>query len=226
MSDLVLVIGNKAYSSWSLRPWLFLKHSRIPFSEVHVSLDGAHAKENLQRHSPSGKVPVLRDGALTVWDSFAICQYLTEKYPQTLGWPKEAAARATAYSVAAEMHSGFLNLRREMPMNCRAESLHVTLSEDARKEVARVKQIWRDCRTAFGGKLGSKRPWLFGEFGVADAFYAPVALRFKTYGIELDPVEQAYADAILSLPEIRSWIDAAKQETEGSDPFSVGVPAK
>lgn len=222
MADLILVIGNKNYSSWSLRPWLLLKRSRIPFSEVRVPLYEVNSAQAIRRHSPSGKVPALRDGELTVWDSLAICQYLIEKYPQIAGWPKELATRAVAYSVCAEMHSGFLNLRREMPMNCRAEALQVTLSDDAQKEVARVRQLWRDCRNQFGGK----QPWLFGEFGVVDAFYAPVALRFQTYGVELGPVEQAYVNSILGLPEIQDWVYAAKQEAEVIDKFTVGTSAQ
>lgn len=222
MSNLVLVIGNKNYSSWSLRPWLLLKQARIPFSEVRVPLYEEHSAQAIRRHSPSGKVPALRDGELTVWDSFAICQYLVEKYPQIPGWPKDLATRAIAYSVCAEMHSGFLNLRRELPLNCRAEALRVTLSADAEKEVARVLQIWRDCRNKFGGK----QPWLFGAFGIPDVFYAPVALRFKIYGVELGPIERAYVDSILGLPAIQEWIYAAKQEAEVIEKFTVGTPVK
>lgn len=222
MADLILVVGEKNYSSWSLRPWLFMKQTQIPFSEVCVPLSGPDSAPTIRRHSPSGKVPVLRDGDLTIWDSLAICQYLVEKYPQISGWPKELALRAIAYSVCAEMHSGFLNLRRELPLNCRGEELHVTLSSDAEKEVARVLQIWRDCRKQFGGE----QAWLFGEFGIVDAFYAPVALRFKTYGIELGPVEQAYVDAILGLSAIQDWISAAKREAQTSKASAVGVSAK
>ncbi len=222
MAELILVVGEKNYSSWSLRPWLFMRQAQIPFTEICVPLSGPASAPALRRHSPSGKVPVLRDGDLTIWDSLAICQYLVEKYPQVSGWPKDLATRAIAYSVCAEMHSGFLNLRRELPLNCRAEGARVTLSPEAEKEVARVLQLWRDCREQFGGK----QTWLFGEFGIADAFYAPVALRFKTYGLDLGTVEQAYVDAILALPAIRDWVAAAKQEVQANDKSTVGGSAK
>ena len=179
MAALVLVIGNKAYSSWSLRPWLLMRHAGIAFEEIRLSLYAADAKQELLRHSPAGRVPVLKDGGLTIWDSLAICEYLSEKYPQMQLWPAELAARAHARAISAEMHSGFTNLRGQMPMNVRREIPRRSVSPEVATEVARIESIWNGCR----GQYGARGPFLFGPFSIADAMYAPVVSRLRTYGL-------------------------------------------
>ena len=205
-----LVIGNKAYSSWSLRPWLALKHVDVAFTETRVPLYVHGYKEELLKYGPSGKVPILKHGAVTVWDSLAICEYLAELFPQAGLWPKDAASRATARAISAEMHSGFTAIRSAMPFNCRAKGRHVPVTAEIRKEIDRVQALWSDCRQ----RHGKGGPWLFGGFTIADAMYIPVALRFVTYSIPLDPVGQVYADAALNHPPIREWVSAAEQEIE------------
>jgi len=217
MSDIVLVIGNKNYSSWSLRPWLLLKLGRIPFSEVRVPLYQENSEMAIRRHSPSGKVPVLRDGDFVVWESLVICEYLAERFPKIPGWPEELRARTMAKALCAEIHAELRALRSELPMNCREEGVRVDLSFEAQREVSRVLQLWRESRKNFG----EKGPWLFGEFSIADAFYAPVALRFRSYSIPLGVVEQEYADALLGLEPLQEWVYAAKQEAEVIEKFAV-----
>ncbi len=210
MSNLSLVIGNKAYSSWSLRPWLLMKQAAIDFAEIRVSLYEATAKQNLLRHSPTGKVPVLRDGDLTIWDSLAICEYLAEKYPRKELWPADIATRAHARAVSAEMHSGFGALRSQMPMNVRRELPGRARTADADADIARIEAIWTGCRTRFG----APGPFLFGTFSIADAMYAPVVTRFRTYGVGLGGAAAQYANAIYALPSMQEWIVAAHAETE------------
>ncbi|MFI4921992.1 MAG: glutathione S-transferase family protein [Gammaproteobacteria bacterium] len=210
MEKFELVIGNKAYSSWSLRPWLALKHADATFTETRVPLYVHGYKEELLKYAPSGKVPILKHGAVTVWDSLAICEYLAELFPQAQLWPEDAGTRALARSISAEMHSGFTAIRSAMPFNCRAHDRQVPISTEIQKEVDRVQSLWRDCR-AQHGKGG---PWLFGRFSIADAMYIPVALRFITYSVPLEPVARSYADTALEHPAVREWTAAAKQETE------------
>ncbi len=210
MSQLILVIGNKAYSSWSLRPWLLMKHAGIDFTEKRISLYAVDAKQNLLAHSAAGKVPVLKDDDLTIWDSLAICEYLAEKYPTKHLWPADAAARGHARSVSAEMHSGFTNVRNQMPMNVRREIAGRGKTPEVAAEVARIEAIWSECRArnANGG------PFLFGAFSIADAMYAPVASRFRTYGVGLHGAAADYIDTILALPAMQEWIADAHAETE------------
>jgi glutathione S-transferase len=202
--EIVLVIGDKAWSSWSLRPWLAAKVAGIPFREAQVLLRQPNTAEQIARHTPSGRIPVLKRGGLAVWDSLAICEYLAEIAPAL--WPKEAAARAVARAVSAEMHSGFHALRKEFPMDFHARIEGVAPSEQAQKDIARVVEIWRETRARFGaGGL-----YLFGAFTIADAMYAPVATRFRTYGIDAarfggDGAAAAYAETLLAMPEIREW---------------------
>ncbi|HSN18489.1 MAG TPA: glutathione S-transferase family protein [Gammaproteobacteria bacterium] len=210
MEKLELVIGNKAYSSWSLRPWLVLKEVGAEFVETRVPLYVHGYKEELLKHAPSGKVPILKHGAVTVWDSLAICEYLAELFPQAGLWPKDQAIRAAARAVSAEMHSGFSGIRSAMPFNCRARGRHVAISAEVQKEIERVLSVWRDCRRQYG-KGG---PWLFGRFSIADAMFIPVAGRFVTYSVPLDAVAQSYVDAALGHPAVREWTAAAMQETE------------
>jgi|SRR5882724_3680264 len=210
MSNLVLVIGNKAYSSWSLRPWLLMKQAGIAFDEIRVSLYQDGAKRKLLQYSAAGKVPVLKDGDLTIWDSLSICEYLAEKYPEKQLWPAQAAARARARSVAAEMHSGFTNLRNQMPMNVRREIPGRTRTPEVSAEVARIETIWNECRS----RHGSSGPFLFGAFSIADAMYAPVVSRVRTYRVALGGAAAQYAGAIHALPAMQEWIAAAHAETE------------
>jgi glutathione S-transferase len=210
MEKFELIIGNKAYSSWSLRPWVVLKEAGADFTETRVPLYVHGYKEELLKYAPSGKVPILKHGAVTVWDSLAICEYLAEIFPQAQLWPADADARAHARAVSAEMHSGFTAIRGAMPFNCRAHGRRVPISAEIQKEIDRVQSLWQDCRAQYG-KGG---PWLFGRFSIADAMYIPVASRFVTYGVPLGVVAQSYADAALDHPAVREWIAAAKQETE------------
>ena len=204
---MLLVVGNKNYSSWSLRPWLAMKVLKLPFEEKRIPLYGPGSKEEILKYSPSGKVPCLIDGTTRVWDSLAILEYLAEKHPQL--WPADAAARATARAISAEMHSGFPNLRTHMSMNVRKRYPGKGRTKDVEAEIARIVAIWSACR----------KPFLFGEFGAADAMYAPVVLRFRTYEVALPAACRAYADAVLALPAMREWIAAAERETEALAQF-------
>lgn len=207
MTERTLVIGDKRFSSWSLRPWLLLKMAGIPFHEALIKLRQPSTLSECLRYSPTGKVPVLIDGALTIWDTLAIAEYVAETWPEKQLWPADRAARARSRSVVAEMHSGFADMRREMAMDCISILPKPELSEGAARDVARVQQIWQSCRAeAQGG------PFLFGAFSIADAFYAPVATRFVTYQIPLDGAAKAYADTLFALPAMQEWIAAAKQE--------------
>ena len=213
----VLVIGNKNYSSWSLRPWLFMKVHGIPFEERRIPLYLDESRERLLAVSGSGRVPVLLHEGLTVWDSLAILETLAELHPRLGGWPSDLDDRAWARAISSEMHSGFGALRYELPMNCRRTIATPVLSGDAEEDVARVREIWRDCRKAHPG-IG---PFLFGRFTVADAMYAPVVCRFETYGVRTGPLEREYMDAILALPAMRAWYADARAETEELVRFEV-----
>lgn len=204
-----LVIANKNYSSWSLRPWLLLTEFKLDFTEINESLNGDDLKERLRRHSPSCKVPVLIDNGLTIWDSLAICEYVSETCLDGRGWPADPGLRAHARSISAEMHSGFMALRSEMPMNIRAKrSIHPTPA--ALSDIRRIDQIWSDCRT----RNRDKGAWLFGDFSIADCMFAPVVMRFNTYGADLSEQSREYMATTLKNPSLRLWIDAALAETE------------
>lgn len=208
MSELVLVIGNKRISSWSLRPWLALKQAGLPFREVSVALRQPDTKARILDHSPSGKVPFLRHGSLGVWESLAICEYVAELAPAARLWPEDGAARAVARAVSCEMHGGFAALRQHLPMDVCTKTALPELPPEAAADIRRVAALWNDCRSRFG----AGGPFLFGTFSVADAMYAPVATRFETYGVPLDPVSEAYAAAIRALPAMQEWKAAAGQE--------------
>ena len=210
MSRPLLVIGNKAYSSWSLRPWLLMRHCGIEFDEVRISLYSPGASHKILQYSPAGKVPVLCHGPLSIWDSLAICEYLAEQYPEKQLWPAQAAGRALARSVSAEMHSGFSSLRNQMPMNVRREFPGRSVTPEVTGEIARIQAIWTDCRSRHGA-LG---PFLFGAFSIADAMYAPVVSRLRTYGVALEGMAAQYAVAIHALPAMQEWIAGARAETE------------
>lgn len=207
---LKLVIGNKNYSSWSMRPWLALRASNIPFEEIFIPLyTGQADKDRLLSFSRSGKVPALIDGDFTIWDSLAIIEYLAECFPEAKLWPQDRAARAHARSISAEMHSGFLPLRNECGMNLHRPIGSIALSEDARANIARVEEIWSDCRERYG-KQG---PFLFGAFSGADAMYAPVVHRFRTYAVKVGPLAQAYMETMMALPAFKEWTEAGLAET-------------
>ena len=214
MGELTLVVGNKNYSSWSLRPWLLMKQFNLSFEEIRIPLYQEDSQAALERLSPSALVPVLVNGDLTVWDSLAICEYLDELYPDLSMWPRDRDTRAIARSVSAEMHSGFAAIRSHMPMNCRKTFPGKGLNPDTTAEIKRVTQIWRDCLNHYGQRYGQNGPMLFGDFSIADAMFAPVALRFTTYQVELDALSQSYVSTILNLPAMQEWILAGRQETE------------
>jgi glutathione S-transferase len=217
MAPLTLVIGNKNYSSWSLRPWLLLKHLQLPFTEMLIALDTPSTRDEIEKYSPSGRVPVLRHGDLTVWDSLAICEYVAEISGK--GWPAPAPARAVARAVSAEMHSGFTNLRSLWPMNARARNRHTAMTAALEADIERVDEIWNDCRSRFG----AAGPWLFGEYSIADAMYAPVALRFNTYGAgSISPAARWYMASVLEDDALQEWLAAAKHESWTNPASEVG----
>jgi glutathione S-transferase len=208
--SLKLIIGNKNYSSWSMRPWVALKATGIAFEEVVIPIyNGPEDKQRIVDVSPSGKVPALIDGDITVWDSLAIIEYLAERFPTAKLWPDDVAARAHARSVSAEMHSGFMALRNECGMNLHRPVGAKTLSSDAQANIARIQEIWADCRARYG-KAG---PYLFGGFSGADAMYAPVVHRLRLYAIPVTRQTQAYMDTMMALPAFRQWTDEALAET-------------
>jgi glutathione S-transferase len=210
-----LVIGNRNYSSWSLRAWLALKTGGVAFEDVRIVLDQPTTKAEILARSPSGKVPCLIDDELVVWDSLAICETANERYVGGALWPAAADARAHARAVTAEMHSGFAALRTHMPMDIRSRNHQrgaaALLRADVAVDVARILAIWADCLSRSGG------PLLYGGFTIADAFYAPVVTRFRTYGVALEPALAAYADRVLALPAMQQWVEAAHAETEVID---------
>jgi glutathione S-transferase len=218
-AGLTLVIGNKVYSSWSLRPWLLLKHGDVPFEEVRIPLYEPGSKERIRAWSPAGHLPVLADGPLRIWDSLAICETLAERFPDRCGWPKDAEARGVARAVSAEMHAGFFSLRHELAFYARGRRTGVVPSDAARAEIARAVELWEDCRARFG----AAGPWLFGAFSPADAMYAPVALRLLTYGVELPAVAARYAESVRRHPAVEEWCAAARKETEVLAKFERGT---
>ena len=208
---LKLVIGNKNYSSWSMRPWLALRANGIAFEEIFVPLytDDKADKARLLSFSASGKVPALIDGDVTIWDSLAIIEYLAERFPEARLWPDDRAQRAHARAISAEMHSGFVALRNECGMNLHRPIRALALSQDAQANVARIQEIWIACRERYG----ERGTFLFGAFGAADAMYAPVVHRFRTYAIPVAPKAQAYMETMMALPAFAEWTEAALAET-------------
>jgi glutathione S-transferase len=203
-----LVIGNKNYSSWSLRPWLALKVLGVEFQELRIPLGQPGSKQAILTHSPSGRLPCLVDGEIRVWDSLAILEYTAEQHPQL--WPEARAARAHARAVSAEMHSSFAPLRQNMPMDARSRHPGKGRTPEVLADIARIQQIWEECRARFG----AGGPFLFGRFSGADAMYAPVVLRFATYEVELSAVNRAYTEAVRALPALAQWVRDAERETE------------
>jgi len=205
---LTLVIGNKNYSSWSLRPWIAMKVAGIPFAEVVISLDAPDFKERLSKISGTGKVPALADGDVHVWESLAILEYLAEKFTHAGLWPAGAAARAHARAIASEMHAGFVPLRRHCPMNIWRPVKKRELTPEVATNVRRIDAMWTDCRQRFG----DGGPFLFGKFCAADAMYAPVVSRFHTYAVEVGAPARAYMNAVMALPAWAEWTSAAVKE--------------
>ena len=208
MTDITLYLGNRNYSSWSLRAWLAMKRTGADFAEDVIPLRQPETRQQILRYSPSGKVPALHHKGTVVWDSLAIAEFLAETYPEAKLWPDDPAERAAARAVSNEMHSGFMDLRRNMPMNIRSSFPGREIAPDTQNDINRITAIWRDCRR----KHGAGGDFLFGAFTIADAAFVPVASRFKTYGIELEDMPRAYADTLLNLPEMRAWSEAAHNE--------------
>ena len=204
-----LVIGNKNYSSWSLRPWVLMQVANISFREISLNIYTPEGKQQLQQYSETAKVPVLIHQDITIWDSLAIAEYLAEQHPDKNLWPSTTAARAQARAVVSEMHSGFTGVRNALPMNCRRNITLTTIDPASQRDIERISHIWRDCRTRFGGEGN----FLFGQFSIADAFYAPIVIRFHGYGISLGNIERDYMESMLALPAMRQWINAGRQES-------------
>lgn len=217
-SEIVLVIGTKNYSSWSLRPWILLRKLGIPFREVVLDFDDPAFHEEVARHSPSRRVPVLIDGDVRVWESIAICEYASEKAAGR-GWPEDAAARAHARAISAEMHAGFAALRRQCPMNARARGRRVPSTPELEADLRRIDALWTECRR----RHAAAGPWLFGRYSVADAMFAPVALRCLTYGLPLGEEARGYLDAALADGDLREWIRAAEADTHVVPHEEVGL---
>ncbi len=213
-----LIIGNKNYSSWSLRAWFLLREADIDFDEHRIALDTEDTARQIAEFSPAGRVPALLLDDVTVWDSLAIAETVAERWPAKKLWPDDAAARAHARSISAEMHAGFGELRSRMPMNCRAMGRRVALPDALTHEIDRVFEIWSDC----GRRYGDSGPWLFGEFSIADAMYAPVVLRFRTYGINLPESARRFADRVLQSEAMQAWLLSCETETEVIEHEEVG----
>ena len=208
-AGLTLVIGNKNYSSWSMRPWVALTAFGIAFNEVRVLLDKPDTSTRIAEFSAAGRVPVLIAGGITVWDSLAICEYLAEQFQEKHMWPQDVAARAMARSVTAEMHSGFGDLRSAMSMNIKMHLPGRGRTPGAQGDIGRISEIWEECLSRFG-----HHQFLFGDFSIADAFFAPVVMRFKTYGVALAPALQAYCDRMQAHPAVARWVADALAETD------------
>ena len=209
MAGLTIYLGNKNYSSWSLRAWLVLKQTTVAFDEVVIPLYQPGSRETVLKYSPSGRVPALHQGDVIVWESLAIAEYLAESFPNFELWPRDPGERALARAISAEMHAGFAALRGQLPMNVRSSFPGREITPEAQADINRVMAIWRDCRTRFGEKRG---PFLFGNFGIPDAMFAPVVTRFRTYKIDLERDAEEYCDTIMGMPAMQEWVAAAKNE--------------
>ncbi|MEH6628325.1 MAG: glutathione S-transferase family protein [Motiliproteus sp.] len=229
MTDTQLIIGNKNYSSWSLRPWLLMKHLNIPFEEIRIPLYTNNYSQKILQYSGAGKVPVLKINGLTIWDTLAISEYLAELEPKL--WPSDPQSRSLARSAVAEMHSGFTALRQELPMNCRANQRKLECSEAAIKDIRRIEALWQQCQEqqshssspSSSPSSSNASPWLFGEFGIIDAFFAPVALRFQGYQLQLQPHSRAYIGTQTHNAHLQQWIRDGQGEAEIIEEEEVGV---
>ena len=209
MAKLHLIMGNKNYSSWSLRPWLAMTMAGLEFDETLILLDTSGTKKQIAQHSKAGRVPILRHGKVTIWETLAILEYLAETFPEKSLWPKAKAARAVARAISNEMHAGFSGLRNACPMNLRRPQKPIALNAETRADIARIEEIWRDCRKTYG--KGGK--FLFGKFCNADAMFAPVVTRFDTYAIPVAKDTRAYMDAVMATKAFQKWKSAALKET-------------
>lgn len=209
MAKLHLIIANRNYSSWSLRPWLAMTMAGLEFDETLIQLDTPVMKKQIAEHSRAGRLPVLRHGGVSVWESLAILEYLAETFPEKNFWPKTKATRAVARAISNEMHAGFASLRNACPMNLRRPHKPIKMNDAIRADVARIEEIWRECRTTYG--KGGK--FLFGRFCNADAMFAPVVTRFETYAIPVAGDTKAYMDTVLSTSAFQKWKSAALKET-------------
>ncbi len=207
---LTLVIGNKNYSSWSMRPWVLLRQRGIAFEERRLRFDSDEWDAGIGRWSPSGLVPVLWRGPVAVWDTLAIVETVADWFPAAGVWPADPVARAFARSASAEMHAGFRELRARMPMNIRASHPGKGLTPEVRAEIGRIESLWRQARRRFGGDGA----FLFGDFCAADAMFAPVVMRFATYGVALGDVASRYCEAVRAAPGVSAWVEGALAETE------------
>jgi glutathione S-transferase len=212
MAEFTLVIGNKNYSSWSLRGWLMARIAGIEFEEILIPLDLPDTASSIKKHSPSGKVPALVHRGLTVWESLSIAEYLNDLKPEAGLWPAAVAARAHARSVSAEMHAGFAELRQNMPMNIRSSYPGMGMTPAVRADIERITGLWRDCRKRFAGAAPKDDGFLFGAIGAADAMFAPVVTRLRTFGVPVDSDADAYCKAVMAYPAMKEWVDAAKNE--------------
>lgn len=217
-----LAIGNYAYSSWSLRAWLFLAHHALPMGEVRIPLYGPGSKERILAYSPAGKVPVLDADGVRVWETLAILELLAERHPDLHGWPRDAQARAHARSISAEMHAGFAPLRSHCGMNVRKTFAPRAWPDDVMRDVSRIDTMWSDCRARFGGA----GPFLYGAFTIADCMYAPVVWRMHTYALALSDASAAYRDTMLALPAMREWHARAIAEPEVLPQFEADYPLR
>lgn len=227
---LTLVIADKNYSSWSMRPWVLLRQSGIAFEEVQLRFNDAVKVVGIEAYSPAGKVPVLLVDGQPVWDSLAIAETVAELHPDKQLWPADARARQVARSACAEMHSGFQNLRTRMPMNIRASLPGIGMNADVQQDVDRIVALWRQCRAASGAPGdGPAGGMLFGRFTIADAFFAPVAMRFTTHAVALPPDAAAYVAALRALPAVREWIAGARSQpgfVAGDEPYASAPAAR
>lgn len=214
-----LIIGNKNYSSWSLRPWLLLSHKNIDFDEIRIPLCQKDTYTEFAKYTKAAKVPVLHDKNIIVWDSLAICEYISEQYLDGKGWPEKVGDRAEARSCCAEMHSGFFALREQLPMNCRAQDRKVTITEGLNREIQRIDSLWTELRQ----KYGESGKWLFGKFSIADCMFAPVVFRFSTYAIDVSEEAKEYMMTVLSNKKIKLWLEQAIQEIEVIENAEVGT---
>ncbi len=214
-----LIIGNKNYSSWSLRPWLLLSAFDVEFQEICIALMVEGYKQEILKYNSAGKVPVLHDKGIVIWDSLSICEYVSEQYLDGKGWPRDPKLRAQARSCAAEMHSSFFTLRNDMPMNCRATGRKVSISSDLQGDITRVDTLWSEMRASYS----SMGPWLFGDFSIADCMFAPVVFRFNTYAPELSEMSQKYMVTMLEHPKMRLWLEQAQAEKEVIPHEEVGL---
>ncbi|MAM95121.1 glutathione S-transferase family protein [Parvibaculum sp.] len=223
VQDFELVIGDKNWSSWSMRPWLLMRQAGIPFTETSIRLRQPDTREQILAHSPTGFVPALKWQGVVIGDSLAICETIADLYPTKKLWPSDTVARAMCRSAAAEMHSGFQNLRREMPMAVLEKHPGEGHTEEALADARRVVSLWRACRVRFGRQASEDQGFLFGSFSVADAMYAPVVTRFLTYDVDLaalgdDGTVSAYMDAVMTLPSMQDWIRGAEAEEAAKSP--------